>query len=348
MKKQNTTYITPEASLADIERLQNLIAGYTVTASIAAAIEFKIADLLDGSPLSANEIATRTGVSTEAVYRLLRALASIDVVHERETNQFELTSLGSALRSNVPCSLAGIVKMISTDWYWRSWGSLSYTIQTGKPSFPFLYNTDFFSYIKENSSEAAGFHAGMSSLSSISDYMLAKTYDFRQHSLVVDVGGGCGGLLLAILNTVPALRGILYDLPHAIKTVLPQLISGPLSERCNCIAGDFLKHIPAGGDAYVLKHVLHGLDQEEGETVLRRVRNAMLPNSCLIIVDMVIPPGNEPGYAKFNDLGMMLLSDGGRERTMLEFETLFTNAGFTILKIIPAQMGLSVFVTTAV
>jgi len=337
----------PVASLSDIECLQTLAAGYTVTASIVAAAELKIADCLAEGPLLAQEIATRCGALAEPVYRLLRALASVDVVREVEAGRFALTPVGAALRSDSPCSLVGIMKMISSDWYWRSWGALPWTIRTGEPSFTQLFGTDFFSYIKERPAEAAGFHAGMTSLSSISDHMVANAYDFQQHVHVVDVGGGSGGLLAAVLEAAPALRGTLYDLPHAIETALPQLTSGLLSERCSCVAGDFLAHVPEGGDAYILKHVLHGLGPEMGATVLRRIREAMAPDGRLIVVDMVIPAGNEPGYAKFNDLGMMLLSNGGRERTQGEFETLFAVAGFALSRLTPIAMGLSIIIAAA-
>jgi len=334
----------PIASLVDIERLHELLAGYAVTSAIVAAAELGIVDQLAAGPLSSEEIARRCSAAHDPMHRLLRALAGVGVVHEQEQGLFSLTSTGAALRSDVAQSLHAIVTMVGSEWYWRSWGALAHAVRTGSSAFQHVFDADFFSYIRQRPEVARGFHAGMTSLSSISDGVLASAYDFSQHRHVVDVGGGRGGLLAAILESAPGLRGTLYDQADAIASAVPALTSGALAHRCTVVAGDFFESVPTGADAYVLKHVLHGLDHDKAVTLLRRVGEAMGQGGWLVVVDMAISGPNEAGYAKLNDLGMMLLSSNGRERTEEEFVALFTSAGFRAPTITRVQMGLEMLV----
>jgi cyclopropane fatty-acyl-phospholipid synthase-like methyltransferase len=181
----------------------------------------------------------------------------------------------------------------------------------------------------------------MSSVTAAANEAITSLYDFSSFGTIVDIGGGHGGLITSILETNPQLKGILFDAPEVIKGARPKLEAAGLAERCETVAGDFFKAIPAGGDAYIMKWIIHDWDDERAITILKTCRNQMPPKGKLILVDCVVPESDEPHFSKFIDLNMLVMT-GGKERTAKEFESLLQTAGFKLLRVIPTDLPTSI------
>lgn len=335
----HSTEIMP--SLHDFEKMHDFIAGRAISAAVYVAAKLGIADKLKEGPQNYQHLANSLCVDSAALYRLLRALAGEKIFLENEDGEFELTRLGSTLCTG-NTSLRDLTIMCGDPWHWEMWGGLLQTIQTGIPYFESYFGKPFFSYIKENPEVADGFNAAMSSLSSLSNYVISETVNFDAAQQVVDVGGGQGGLLISILKKYPHLSGILYDLPKTIESTRFLFQQEGLSDRCALVSGDFFVSVPAGADIYIVKHVLHGLSDDQSTTLLKHIRSAAKDPFRLFIVEMMIPAANLTSYSKFNDLGMMMLSKTGMERTEDQFKNLLETAGMEIVSINSLCMGLAI------
>jgi 16S rRNA G1207 methylase RsmC len=168
-------------------------------------------------------------------------------------------------------------------------------------------------------------------------------YDFSRFGKIVDVGGGHGTLLLSILEANPQLSGILFDLPHVTESAKKHLEAAGLTGRCEVVAGDFFASMPGRGDAYILKNIIHDWDDERALQILQNCHRAMAENGKLLLVESVIPPGNEPSFSKLGDLNMLVMA-GGCERTEAEYRALFAASGFQLTRVIPlpSPFGFSV------
>lgn len=327
-------------TLSHFEKMHEFIAGRTISAAIYVAAKLKIADELANGPLDCMTLADRLGVQPERLYRLMRALAGEGVFYEREDRFFSLEPLGKTLCIG-PGSMRDLILMCGSPWHWQLWGGLSYTIQTGEPYFEDHFGEHFFTYIKKHEDIRKEFNAAMTSLSCISNRIISENVNFTEAKIVVDVGGGHGGLLLSIMQNNVHLHGILFDLPDTIAEVNNELIPTQIKERLQLTGGDFFKKVPRNADYYIVKHVFHGLDTDQCQSVLENIRKSGSEGFTLLIVELVIPDRNESSYSKFNDLGMMLMSKTGRERTKTELVSLLDSSGFTVVSITPSVFGLS-------
>lgn len=316
-----------ELSTRDI--LWRMTNGFQVSQAIHVVATLGIADLLKDGPRSADELAEATGTHASALYRILRALASVGVFAEQSDGRFGLTPLAEHLQTDVPGSLRSWAMLIGRPYYFASWGHLLHSVKTGEPAFPHVYGMPAWEYRASHPEESALFDGAMTGLSLAEAEAVVRSYDFSSIGVLVDVGGGKGALLAAILAANPALRGILFDQPHVVADAKDLLERAGVADRCEVVDGDFFKAIPGGADAYLLKSIIHDWDDASAIEILRKCRSAMADSARLLVVERGIRPANEPDPAKFIDL-MLLVMLGGRERTAEEYERLYTEAGFKL------------------
>ena len=321
-------------------QLDRMITGYWLSQAIYAAAKFGIADLLSAGPRSVDELAVGTSTNPDALYRLLRALASVGIFSEGPPRQFSLTPLAEPLQTSVPDSKRALALM-SGDEQFQAWTEIVYSIQTGKKAFDKVFGQPIFDYLGERLDKAQIFDAAMVGIHGRESGAVLKAYDFSGINTIVDIGGGNGSQLIALLQAHPTMRGILFDLPHVIERAKAPVAAAGLSNRCELMAGSFFDTVPAGADAYFMRHIIHDWEDEKSLTILRNCHRAMPAHGRLLVVESVIPPGNEPFAGKFLDL-VMLLIPGGKERTEGEYRTLFQQAGFELSKIIPTGSEVSV------
>jgi hypothetical protein len=322
-------------------RLMDMIFAFTLSRSIAVAAEFGIADLLKAGPKSTEELAQAIGANPAALYRMLRALAGAGVFAEETDGSFSLTPLSELLRGDNPESLRAFAALMGDEVSFQMWAELPYSIQTGKPAAPHKLGMPWFGWLEQNPVKAKAFHDAMTSLSGGAMAAVLSAYDFSGIKTLVDVGGGHGLLLATVLSKYPDIRGVLYDAPPVVAGAAELLAAHGVADRCNAVGGDFLESVPAGGDAYILKHIIHDWSDEECVTILRHCNAGMAASGKVLIVEMVIPERNVPGISKLLDLEMLLLLSG-RERTETEYRDLLGSAGFELTRIVPTPSPYSV------
>lgn len=323
--------MTQQKPSAELMRLVN---GYQVSQAIHVAATLGIADLLKDGPRTSDDLAAATSTHPRSLYRLLRALAAAGVFHEDADRCFTLTPMGDCLRSDAPEPVGPWAAFIGRPYYWNVWGHLLRSVQTGENSFPFLHGTDVWDYRVQHPEESVIFDRAMTANSRRSADAVVAAYDFSSFRCVIDVAGGQGGLLAAILAANPGVRGVLFDQPHVVSRAEEVLRAAGVADRCEVAGGSFFDAVPEGGDAHVMRQILHDWDDAKATAILHACRRAINPGGKLLIVEHVIAPPNEAPVAKFQDLNM-LVSPGGQERTREEFAALFAAAGFTLTAVIP-------------
>jgi hypothetical protein len=320
-------------------QMMQLATGHFRAQAIYVAAKLGIADLLRDGPRSCEELARSTKTPARALYRLLRALASIEVFAEREGGRFELTPLAETLRSDTDDSLRPLLLVAGEDFHWGSWSHLLYSVTTGESAFEHVHEKRFFEYLAEDAEAGANFAAWMTRATEIQIPAILGAYDFSAARAVVDVGGGQGRLLAAILRACPRLSGVLFDRPEVVAGSV--ISSSGLADRCSTKSGSFFESVPRGGDLYLLKTILHDWGDDLALRVLRNCRDAMEPDARALVIEMIVPPGNAPHPSKFMDLNMLVLNHGGMERTEEEFRALLRSAGLEIARVIPTRSPLS-------
>ena len=329
------TKSTPEVAL------MQMATGEVVSQLIVVAAKLGIADLLADGPKSSDELARAVNVHPEALYRVLRALASLGIFAERPDGQFELTPLAEPLQTEVPTSVRARVSWAGEKWWWQVWGDLLYSVRTNKTAFDEVHGMPLFDYFRQNPETAEAFSSGMAQITGIQATAVVDAYDFTGINTLADIGGGEGILISTILKAHQNIQGMLVELPVMLEGARRVLGEKELLDRCELIEGDFFKAIPSGADAYVLKDIIHDWDDESALTILKNCRKALTSNGRLLVVDRVIVPGNTPAFGKIVDI-MMLALTGGRERTEEEFVKLLNEADFKITQVISTQSDTSV------
>jgi hypothetical protein len=226
--------------------------------------------------------------------------------------------------------------MLGMPFHRYPWTDLYETVQTGEPAFDRVYSTNFFDYLAEHPEDEEVFHAAMTSMSKSETVSIIKAYDFSRFSTIVDVGGGRGGLLVAILSANPHLQGVLFDVPTVVAGVDGELSGAEVIDRCKVVSGDFFDSVPEGGDAYLLSNIIHGWSDDQAVQILSRCRAAMTDTACVLLAEVVLPEGRQPSVGKLIDLEMLVMSAGGRQRTETEYRTLFGRAGLRLTRIVPS------------
>jgi hypothetical protein len=318
----------------------DMIKGFWVSRALYVAAKLGIADLLVDEAKSGEDLARATGTHAPSLYRVMRALDSVGVFTQDDRGWFGLTPLGATLRTDVAGSLRYFVIEELGENHYPAWEKVLHSVQTGAIAFDHVYGASKWQYMAEHPDEARIFDAAMSSFSSVVSAEVVAAYDFSSSATVVDVGGGDGTLLAAILKGNPSLRGVLADLPHVAEHARGRLKAEGLADRCEIAAGSFFESAPAG-DTYVLKFIIHDWDDQRSAEILRNCRRAMAANGRVLLVEAVIQPGAATSFSKYVDLNMLVMT-GGRERTEAEYRALLDLAGLRLTRIVPTHTELSV------
>jgi hypothetical protein len=317
-----------------------LMNGAHVAGAVSCLAQLGIPDLVEAAPQSSEELAKQIGADPEALYRLMRATASVGVLSEGPDGKFSQTPMSTVLRSNATPSLRTFAIMGGREWHARGWSHLEYCVRTGKQALDNIYGAHIFDFLRQNPLEGEIFHDAMTEISMIDSPAVAEAYNFDGIRSIADVGGGHGLLLATILNRNPNLRGTLYEMPH----VLEGAKNGPLKpvlDRCTLASGDMFSSVPEGVDAYIMKHIIHDWPDERCLQILKACRKGVNPGGRLLVVDTVIQPGNDFSPGKFLDL-QMLIFPSGCERTEKQFLDLFAAAGWRLTRIIPTAASDSI------
>jgi len=322
------------------QQLDQMITGYWTSQAIYAAAKFGIADLLKDGPRSVDDLAAVSSTNSDALYRLLRALASIGIFSESSLKVFSLTPLAEPLRSDVEGSKRALALM-SGDEQFQSWSEIVYSIQTGQTAFDKVFEKPIFDYLSEKPEKARIFDAAMTGIHGRETGDVLNAYDFSGIEVLADIGGGNGSNITSILQQYPMMKGILFDLPHVVERARERVEAAGVSDRCQLIGGNFFETVPESADACLMRHIIHDWDDEKSLAILRNCHAAMPADGKLLVVESVIPPGNERFAGKFLDL-VMLLIPGGKERTEAEYQTIFNEAGFELSRIVPTDTELSI------
>jgi len=321
--------------------LMQMLAAPLVTQALRVVAELGVADLLANGARSVGELAAETGAHAPSLYRFMRALASCGVFAETEGRVFELTPMAELLRTGVEGSMRDLAIFMGADWHWQVWGDAPYSARTGRVAWEHVHGKEVFPYFAENEGAARVFDNAMTSLSKMVSKAVVEAYDFSSVRKLADIAGGHGSLLAAILRANPHLKGLLFDVPQVIAGAQAFVEAEGVGQAVELASGDFFESVPAGADAYLMKHIIHDWDDARALSILRNCHRAMPEDGKLLLVEMVVPTGNEPHFAKIQDLEMML-SPGGLERTRDEYRELFAAAGFELTRIIPTASPMSV------
>ncbi|HEY0512206.1 MAG TPA: methyltransferase [Thermoanaerobaculia bacterium] len=333
--------VHPPDAMPPAAVLLQMMDGIKVTQLIHAAAKLGIADLLVVGPKSSEELAAAVGANPGALYRVLRALAGLGIFREIEGGRFDLTPLAEPLRSDVPGSVRAWATVCGEDWHLRMWSDILYSVRTGLGAFPNAHGMGSFEYFQHHPDKGAVFYEAMTNLTAQVSAAVLAAYDFSAARKIVDVGCGNGTFTTAILGAYPHLTGTLFDIPPVIEVARGVIGAAGLAERCDFVAGDFFESVAAGGDTYVLKNIIHDWSEERAATILRNCRQVMPRDGRVLIVEMVVQPGNDPSPAKMFDI-TMLVAEGGQERTEAEQRRLLEAAGLKLSRIVPTPSPVSV------
>ncbi len=327
-------------------QVRNLLMGFVVSRALQVAAELGLADALEAGPKERDALAREVGADADTMHRLLRALASVGVFEQLPDGRFANTRYSECLRSGAPGSLHGLARMYGGATLWQAWAGLEHSVRSGESSFTHVHGMPMFEYLAAHPESARRFDAGMVASSGLMNDALVEAYEWSRFGTLVDVAGGAGSTLAAILRANAGVQGVLFDLPHVIERSREYLAQQGVAERCRTEAGSFFETIPAGADAYFMKHILHDWDDEDCLRILSNCRAAMTDQAKLLVCEKVVPAGNGPSVAKTIDLVMLVLTDGGRERTEEEFRGLFARAGLRLARMVSTRVDNSILEVT--
>jgi hypothetical protein len=313
--------ITPQKTMME------LINGFCVARSIYLAAKLGVADVFDDQPRTIAQLAVATNTEPRSLYRLMRALASVGVFSEVSAQCFTLTPLGATLRSSSPDSMRHLALSHMGYDHSLSWSHGVHSLETGETAFDAVAGMSVWDYYAQHPEEAQIFSQAMTNLGRESAQAVATSYDFSKFSTIVDVGGAQGSLISAIVQSYPHLKGILFDLPEVIANV-------SVDDKIQPIAGNFFESVPSSSDVYLMRWIIHDWNDEKSSLILKNCHQAMPDHGKLLLVESIIPPGDEPAPAKFLDLVMLFLT-GGRERTEEDYQSLLRSNGFELMRVIP-------------
>jgi hypothetical protein len=320
--------------------LFEMATSYWISQVVYVTAELGIADVLRQGPKSCREIATDTGADEKSLYRLLRALCTIGLIRTAGTDQFTLAARGRPLVTGVPGSLRAMVLTLG-DMHYAAWGHLLESVRTGTSAFQTAFGAPMFDYLGRDLEAGNTFNAAMTDFSALVAHAVLLAYDFSDTGWLVDLGGGCGELLTSIMRMYPDMEGTLFDTPAVIAAAERHLEAAPGADRRSLVPGNFLELVPPGADVYLMSGVVHDWDDEHVVRILANCRAAMARTGRVLVVECVVPDGDENSFSKLLDLNMLVMN-GGRERTRAEFQAVFDAAGLRMTRVIPTLSPLSV------
>ncbi|HVU50054.1 MAG TPA: methyltransferase [Polyangia bacterium] len=321
--------------------LAQMINGYWVTGTLHAAAQLGLAAAIGDAPRAVGELASVVGADEDALYRLMRALAGLGVFVEGPGRTFAHTPLSLALRPGVPGSMHGLAAMTGL-LHLRAWPEIVHAVKTGETAFSKVFGAEIFEHVTANPAAGQAFDDAMAAYTAATSAAVVAAYDFSPFERVVDVGGGNGALIAAILEKTTRAAGVTFDLPASAARAKANLAARGLAGRCEVVGGDFFESVPAGGDAYTLKMIVHDWDDERSTAILKNVRKAIRPDGRVLLMESVVDPASGAGaQAKLLDINMLVMT-GGRERTADELAALLAASGFSLTRIVPTGPVLSV------
>lgn len=349
---RSTVDLAPEAlpSVAPAPQEIVLQAGfaYIVSACLNVAMKLGIPDLLGTSARHVDELAVQCGANPDCLFRILRVLESNSMAMRTGEKTFALTEAGLLLRSDTECSLADSIEWLTDPFHFQVYAELRHAVQTGDTAFNAVHRQPFFEWIAkpENAEESAVFNNAMTSFSGMCSAAFLQTYDFGHFNRIIDVGGGHGALLRSILKAHPHLSGVVADMANLIPDTRMAIAADGLQDRCEAVACDFFQSVPADGDCYLMKHIIHDWEDSAALRILHNIHSAMRPEARLVLAECVIQDGAAPHPGKLLDIEMMALV-GGKERTESEFRELLLQAGFRIKRVLPTNSPVSLIEAVA-
>lgn len=325
-----------DASLSPEVRLLELMRGYRLPMALYLAVGLGVADLMRAGPESAEDLAKATGSNVRALTRLLRALASSGIFEETSPGVFGHSPSSEFLRRDHPSSRVPSILFLGAPYTLQSWSGLGHSVKSGESAFEHVHGMSKWEYNQLHPAEGAVFDQVMAGARPTRIAALLAGYDFAGSSVVVDVGGGHGQLLAAVLERYPGLRGVLYDLPNVVVNAPASLTAAGVAARCSVEGGSFLERVPVG-DTYVLSDILHDWPDEPCLDILRACRAAIAPGGRLLVVEYVLVPGATPPHVAWLDLQMMVEFGEGRQRSVEELGELFEATGFRLQSVTPTS-----------
>jgi hypothetical protein len=314
--------------------MTELILSAWTSQAIQAAAQLGVADALASGPLAADELARRVDADPDALRRLLRALISRGIFRRDRHGRYALNALADTLRSDAPKSMAAAARYYGSPQHREHWSMLADSIRTGESSIPRLRGKDFFDYLDDEPELARLFNETMTNISGLSEEFVVAAYPFKADSTIVDVGGGHGRLLASVLAATPGARGVLYDLPQVVADAPALLGEAGVADRVRIDGGSFFEKVPADGDVYLLKHIIHDWPDDKAVDILRTLRASAAPAARIVLVELVIPEHDRDFVGKWADLEM-LVTGSARERSADEYRDLLRRSGFELTRVIP-------------
>lgn len=318
-----------------------IVSNFWMSRALYVVAKLGIPDLLKSGPRTAKELAESTSTHEPSLYRLLRALASAGIVKSESEHRFRLTPLSELLVTDAPGSMRWFIISELGQEHYPAWGNLMHSVKTGEIAFDNHFGINIWKYFSKNPEDAAVFNDSMSGMTAVVNEKITSLYDFSRFNTIVDVGGGHGGLITSILKANPHAKGVLFDAAEVISGARPKIEAAGLAERCETVAGNFFESVPAGGDAYIMKWIIHDWDDERAIRILKNCRSHVPQNGRVIVVDAVVPEGDNPDFSKLFDLNMLVMT-GGKERTEREFAELLAAAGLRLARVIPTELPTSI------
>lgn len=347
MSASNPSSLPEESNRANSQQpsmqrkvLMDYIMGFRATQIVSVAARLNLAGHLKEEAKTAAELSQLTHTNPQALYRLLRALANLGIVEANQEGSFSLTPTGHLLCENTPGSLRKVAVLYGEEWLWKAYAQLSYSVEQGNQAFEFVHGKPLYMYLQQDSSAAEVFNQAMSDFSHTESEAITNAYNFSNVHTLVDIGGGQGALVSALLKANPHISAIVFDLPNVVNSIVADSTTKndlPISY----VPGDFFRQVPEEGDMYLLKSVLHNWDEASCISILQNCRNAMPIHARLLIIERIIPEGNEKSEAKLFDINMLVMT-GGQERTAEEYRKLLHAAGFKLQQIIPTSSPVSI------
>jgi ubiquinone/menaquinone biosynthesis C-methylase UbiE len=313
-----------------------MVAGLWLSRAIYIAAHLGLSDLIKDGPRTAAELALATDTHAPSLYRVLRGLASEGIFVEDENGRFHSTPLAATLQSDIPGSMRATAISELGGEHLDGWRNVMHSVKTGDIAFDNHFGKSVWEYYAENPEDSRIFNQSMTSISEWVNDAVTTAYDFSGFEKIVDIGGGHGSLLAAVLSVSPEAKGILFDRSDVVEGAGNVIEAKGVQDRCEAVAGDFFSSVPEGADAYMMKFIIHDWNDEQCVQILRNCRQAMNPGGKLLVIEMVIPTGNENHIGKLFDLNMLVMT-GGRERTEEDFRTLYQKAGFRLTRVVRTE-----------
>jgi hypothetical protein len=332
---------TEQPAMPPHAQVIQMATAHWVSKLIFVAAKLGLADALASGPKTAEELAAASGMHAPSMYRLMRTLSALGVFAEDDSKRFTSTPMGESLKTGAPGSARATVLTLGGPIMVSAFDEIMYSLQTGKTGFEKANGMPVFDYLAQHPDEASLFSETMIGVHGEEPAAVAAAYDFSAFGTIVDVGGATGNLISTILKEHPGPRGILFDLPHVVTDAPAFLSATGVADRVSIESGSFFESVPAGADAYLLSHIIHDWSEEQCLTILGNVRKAMKPDGKVLLIEMVLPRGNEFHLGKLLDM-VMLVAPGGQERTDTEYATLLEKAGLKLVRVVPTESPVSI------